>query len=252
MLASERKKYILLKLEEFGSIRVNDIALELDVSSETIRKDLTALEREGLLKKEFGGAVNISSMGGVRSLELRSMLMYTEKEQIAQKALSLLPQKGIVFLDSGSTLLAFVKVIPHSPNLTFVTNSLPAVAPLVSNRNIVFFLGGEFNDITQSTAGFWAEQNISSLSIDVCFLGNSGCAFLTGPCVKQSTDAQLKRELILHSKKTVVMFDHSKLQTNAICQYTTWDKVDVIITDSPLDTVLLEQIPATTEIIICN
>ena len=101
MLASERRKFILLKLEELGSIRVNDIAQELGVSSETIRKDLTALEHEGQLRKEFGGAVTISSTGGMRSIELRSVLMQPEKDRIAQRALPLLPQKGIVFLDSA-------------------------------------------------------------------------------------------------------------------------------------------------------
>ncbi len=250
MLASERRNYIIQKLNEFGSVRVNEIARGLQVSTETVRKDLAALEKEGLLRKEFGGAVATFSQGGERPVELRSMSMRTEKEWIARTALSLLPADGVVFVDSGSTLLSFAKIIPYCPRLTFITNSIPAMAPLVSSRNVAYLLGGEFNEITQSTTGFWASQNISSLDIDVAFLGNSGCAFRTGPCVKQSNDAQLKQDIIRHSKKVVVMFDHSKMSTNAICQYTTWDQIHVIITDVPLEPSLLEQIPDTTEILI--
>ena len=178
--------------------------------------------------------------------------MQPEKDRIAQRALPLLPQKGIVFLDSGTTLLSMIKLIPYTPQVTFITNSFPAVAPLASNRNLVYLLGGEFNDITQSTTGFWAMQNINALSIDVAFLGNSGCASLYGPCVKHAAEAQLKQEIIQHSKKSIVMFDHSKHQTNAICQYTTWDKVDIIITDAPFESPLSETIPDTTKIIIAK
>lgn len=113
-----------------------------------------------------------------------------------------------------------------------ITNSFSVVQALQHTGNTIYFVGGEVNAITQSTSGLWANNELSSLRIDIAFLGTSGFQSHTGPCTKIFSDAQFKKDVVKNSNKIIVLADHTKFSSNAIMQFAEWTDVDLLISDN--------------------
>jgi len=117
-------------------------------------------------------------------------------------------------------------------NLSIVTNSFRAVDLLVDTSNVIYFIGGEVSNITNSTFGLWSEQTIGTIKIDIAFLGTSGFQSCLVPTSKQFSDAQFKKQIVDKSTKNIVLCDSSKFSSNAIIQFASWTEIDLLITDS--------------------
>ena len=140
--ADQRKQRILDRLRSHGRVEVLDIAEGLGVTGETIRKDLIALERQGLLRRVHGGAVPAQALTFEPAVETRTQFM-SEKTRIARAALGHLPEQGSVLIDAGSTTAKLVEMFPGDRELTVYTNTVPLAMSLLNRpRLTVFTLGG--------------------------------------------------------------------------------------------------------------
>ena len=231
MTATERRQEILNTISTEGSVRASDLAERLNVTTETIRKDLIFLNNKHLLKKGHGGAQAINEFTE-RSLDVRAQENALAKRAIANCAIKQIDDGSVVFVDAGSTMVDLARQLRQRSGLAIITNNLSVIPALLESGNAIYFLGGEVSSVTQATGGIWAANALKSIKIDVAFLGSSGFQSHTGPCTKIFSDAQLKRDVITSANKSVVLADHTKFSTNAIMQYADWSDVDVFITDA--------------------
>src|SRR6266536_5984677 len=130
MYAEERQQHIVDRARREGRVDVAELAAELAVTGETIRRDLSVLERHGLLRRVHGGAIPVERLGFEPALGQRAERYREEKDRIAKAAIAELPVEGAVLLDSGTTTARIAEMLPPDCELTVVTNSLPIALTL--------------------------------------------------------------------------------------------------------------------------
>lgn len=251
MFTEERRNYILQETNKLGSVRTSELAHKLNVTNETIRKDIVALCDMGLVTKEFGGASAVQS-NEVTPVNIRLAANTSEKVRIGLRAIEFITDNSTIFLDAGSSIAAFVKHLPPLPSATVVTNSFALVPDVLNMTNQVYFLGGELMKNTLSTNGSWSEQALHSLSLDIAFLGTDGFASHNGPGSSLFQDAQIKQRIMNISKKKIVLADSRKFTNTSFLQYAQWSDIDVLITTSETPEELLEPLQNLLEIIVVD
>lgn len=142
MYAEERLQLILGRARADGRVDVAALAAELDVTPETVRRDLNALERQGLVRRVHGGAIPVERLGFEPALGTRSEVLTNEKERIAKAALAELPSEGAVLLDAGTTTARIADLMPSDKELTIVTNSVPIALTLSVRPNLQVLVTG--------------------------------------------------------------------------------------------------------------
>jgi DeoR/GlpR family transcriptional regulator of sugar metabolism len=230
-LTAERRNQLSQMIVANGSIQISDVAKHFGVTTETIRKDLIYLDKMGIVKKSYGGAISTGELME-RPFSKRAMEMMDEKNRIASRAIEFLPQKAIVILDSGSTVICLAKLITLRKGLTIITNSISAANILADSDNSLYLVGGEVRSVTMSLAGYWATNAFRSIKADVAFLGSSGFMSHGGPCAESFIEAEVKRTIINSSKTKVVLADSSKFMTDALVEYSDWNDVSYLVTDT--------------------
>src|SRR2546430_1686047 len=143
MYAEERQQYIVDQARRVGRVDVAWLSGELSVTGETIRRDLSMLERHGVLGRVHGGAIPVERLGFEPALSARDTLLTAEKDRIAKAALAELPEEGSIVLDAGSTTVRLAEMLPIDRQLTVLTNGLPIALALAARTNLtVLFIGG--------------------------------------------------------------------------------------------------------------
>jgi len=236
MYAPERQQQILAAARADGRVEVNALADTLGVTPETVRRDLTALERHGLLRRVHGGAIPLEKLGFEPRLDERQVRYTAEKERIAKTAVDELPAEGVVLLDSGSTTQLLAENLPHDRELTVVTNSL-AIAGIISKREnlSLYLLGGRVRGRTLAAVGEWATHALQTINVDVAFIGTNGLSVRRGLTTPDQAEAMVKRAMVGASRRVVVLCDHTKVGTDHFANFATLDAVDTLITDIGLD-----------------
>ncbi len=236
MYAAERQQRILDRAREDGRVEVAALAEELDVTPETVRRDLTTLERHGLLRRVHGGAIPLESLGFEPRLDVRQERYTSEKERIAKAALDELPAEGTVLIDSGSSTQLLAELLPRDRELTVVTNSV-AIAGVVAYRDnlSLYLLGGRVRGRTLAAVGEWATHALEGISVDVAFIGTNGLTVRRGLTTPDQEEARVKRAMVAASRRVVVLCDHSKVGSDHFAHVAPLDAVDTVITDSGLD-----------------
>jgi DeoR family fructose operon transcriptional repressor len=232
--ADQRKNHIIDRLRSDGRVDAAAVADELGVTGETIRKDLIALERQGLLRRVHGGAVPVQSLAFEPGVETRTEFT-AEKARIAQAALAHLPQEGSVFLDAGSTTAKLVEVFPGDRDLDVYTNTVPlAISLLTRPRLTVFTLGGRLRNKTFAEVGDWAARALAELNVDVAFLGTNGVSMSRGLTTPDPAEAAVKRLMLGCAAKRVLLADHSKFGVVKGTKHGDLADIDVLISDAGL------------------
>jgi len=236
MYAEERQQRILDEARQAGRVEVAALAELLDVTPETVRRDLTVLERHGVLRRVHGGAIPLEKLGFEPRLDVRQERYTAEKERIAKRAVEQLPEEGTILLDAGSTTQALAELLPAGRELTVVTNSLP-IATLVgrSEHLHLYLLGGRLRGRTQAAVGDWAVDALGSISVDVAFVGTNGLTVRRGLTTPDQDEARVKRAIVQSARRTVVLCDSSKVGTDHFAQFAALEDVDTVITDAGLD-----------------
>jgi DeoR family transcriptional regulator, fructose operon transcriptional repressor len=234
LYADERKNHILDRLLSNGRVDAMEVAESLGVTGETIRKDLIALERQGLLRRVHGGAVPVQSLAFEPAVETRIQFT-TEKTRIAQAALAHLPTEGSVLIDAGSTTAKLVELFPGDRDLTVYTNTLPmAISLLTRPRLTVFTLGGRLRNKTFAEVGDWALRALGEINVDVAFLGTNGISLTRGLTTPDPAEAAVKRLMLDCAAKRVLLADHSKFGVVKGTKHGDVDDIDVLISDTGL------------------
>lgn len=231
----ERQRLLLEIARERGRVRVNAAAKALDVTPETVRKDLAALQADGLIVRVHGGGIPVETSAFEPGITARTEWM-AEKERIGRAALDQLPDGGVVFIEAGSTTARFAELIPADLDVTVVTNSLPIAQQLAtrSTAATVVILGGRVRSVTLGSVDTLAIRNLQDLYVDVAFLGTNGLSVERGLTTPDIAEAEMKRAALGCSARRVLLADHSKVGKVSFCRYGGLEDINLLITDSGL------------------
>jgi DeoR family fructose operon transcriptional repressor len=246
MYAEERQQAITTLVAERGRLSVADLAEAFDVTTETIRRDLSALERAGLLRRVHGGAVPAAALTMLESaVSDRDRAQADEKDRIAKAAADLVPRDGgSVVLDAGNTTSRLASRLPRDRRLTVITNSVPAVVRLAGSPSVdLYLLPGRVRRTTQAAVGEQTVAALGRLRVDVSFLGTNGITVGHGLSTPDHSEAAAKRAMVRCANRVVVLADSTKLGAEHTVRFAELEEVDVLVTDSmarPRDVSALE------------
>jgi DeoR family transcriptional regulator of aga operon len=229
-LTADRRNRMAQKLLKEGSIKVGDISKLFGVSTETVRKDIIYLEKQGIAEKNHGGAIAKVDLAE-RTLDEKEWVCSREKAAIATAALALIPAGSSVILDTGSTTNAIAKQLVLRHGLTVFTNSVITAGILAESDHDVFLFGGYIRHSSKAAVGDWALNALTTIHADLAFLGSDGYKGLTGPSTLSYEEAAFKKGAIAASAQTFVVADSSKSQGAGRFEYCRWGAVAGLITD---------------------
>jgi DeoR family fructose operon transcriptional repressor len=243
--AEERQQHIVELARRDGRVDAAALADHLKVSTETIRRDLTVLERQGQLRRTHGGAIPLRRLGFDPVLVTRSSVMVAEKARIAKAAAAYLPDEGSILIDAGSTTAALAECMPAGRPLTVLTNGLPIAQALAANANLTVLMpGGTIRDRSLSLVGPWSLRDLGEICVDIAFIGTNGLSVERGLTTIDQNEAMTKRAMIAAGRRVVVLVDHSKIGADDFYHFASLADVDVVITDTGLDADLAEDLRA--------
>jgi DeoR family fructose operon transcriptional repressor len=245
MYAEERHQLIVERARAEGRVDVTALATDLSVTTETVRRDLTVLERQGVLRRVHGGAIPVERLGFEQGLATRDAAMTVEKERIAKAALAELPDGGSVILDAGTTTARLAEVLPVDRELTVVTNALPIATRLSTRPNLtVHLVGGRVRGRTLAAVGEWTLGPLTDTYVDTAFIAANGVSAERGLTTPDITEAAVKRAMMAAARRTIVLADHTKVGTDHFARFGRLEDVDVLITDTNVAPELAAEIAA--------
>ena len=214
------------------------LSQHINVSDDTIRRDLQELAEEGKLIKVHGGALSPSFHHG--SLSSREVYSYTQKRIIAQKAASLIQDGMFVLTGGGTTIIELAKALPPQLHATFISGSIPAVYEYMNHPNIdVIVIGDKISKNSKITVGLEAISRIRQLRADLCFLGINAINLESGVSDNDWEVVQIKKAMIESAQKLVCLTISEKINSQQPIQVCEIKKIDTLITELPYDDPLL-------------
>ncbi|GAB17952.1 putative DeoR family transcriptional regulator [Gordonia effusa NBRC 100432] len=246
MYAAERHEAIAGAVREHGRVSVLDLAAQFDVTGETIRRDLAALERTGHVHRVHGGAVDpgLSTLdAGERPLAQRIAEHSEAKTAIGIAAQQFLPAAGgSVFFDAGTTTYQAARAIVDPRELTIATNALGIAAALATAPAVnLHLVGGRLRGLTQASVGADTVAAIAKLRISVAFVGTNGLSMNHGCSTPDPDEAAVKSAIVASANRVVVLADSSKFGIDELVSFAPLADVDVIITDAGADAADVER-----------
>jgi DeoR family transcriptional regulator, fructose operon transcriptional repressor len=235
MYAEERQQAMARLVNQRGRMSVNQLAREYEVTTETVRRDLSALERMGLVRRVHGGVVPPASLSLIEAgLRERDQVNTERKERIARAALEQLPPTGgTILLDAGTTTSRLASLLPPDHELTVITHGVPIAARLAGQRQIdLRLLPGRVRRTTQAAVGAETVAALSQLRVDVSFLGTNGVTADHGLTTPDPDEAAVKRALIASGRRVVALADASKFGVETAVRFAAPGEIDVLVTDS--------------------
>ncbi|WP_369269346.1 DeoR/GlpR family DNA-binding transcription regulator [Streptomyces sp. R11] len=244
LLAEQRRALILDEVRRRGGVRVNELTRKLGVSDMTVRRDLDALARQGVLEKVHGGAVPVVEASTHEpGFEAKSGLELTAKEDIARSAAELVAPGTAIALSGGTTTYALAHQLVDVPDLTVVTNSVRVAdvfhaaqrtsGPRQGAATVV--LTGGIRTPSDSLVGPVADQAIAALHFDMLFLGVHGISVEAGLSTPNLAEAETNRRLVQSARRVVVVADHTKWGVVGLSSFAALEQIDTLVTDSGLE-----------------
>jgi DeoR family transcriptional regulator of aga operon/DeoR family myo-inositol catabolism operon transcriptional repressor len=250
MIVVQRRNIIKEQLLLERSVKVADLVKKFNVSEETIRRDLNQLEREGIIRKNYGGAILVDELyqtvAVVPPVQQRTFEHYEEKDLIGRKAAELVQDDQIVIIDSGSTTGFLAKYLREVTRLTVVTNGLNVADECSQNEDAsVIVIGGKMIRKSASLVGPQAEAELQKYNAHISFLGTSGISLRKGFTSSDLYEAEVKRAMIAAGQKVVILADHSKFERQALISFSVFQDVDILITSDLVNPGILREIEST-------
>lgn len=230
MLPEERKALILDYINQNNAVSATELMKIFDASEATIRRDLTEMDRKGLISKVHGGAVSIQSQ--VKSdynLSDREEKNRDEKIAIAKYAASLVSNNDLIFIDAGTTTSYLIDYI-EATNITFVTNAVGHAQKIASKGYPVYLAGGRMKSMTDAIVGGDAYEFISKYNFSIGFLGTNAVSKENGFMTPDTEEAKIKECAIMHTLSPYILCDHSKFDLTASVKFANYDKACIITT----------------------
>ena len=238
MLKKERQAYILRQVSLHNSVLSADLSSSINVSEDTIRRDLNELAESGKVIKVHGGALSKS----FNSFYLRSDVYNVDNKKIAaEKAVSLIKDGMFILTGGGTTIVEMARLIPESMKATFFTGSIPAAYEYAQHPNIeVIFIGDKIAKKSQIAVGGEAISKIKHIKADLCFLGTNAIDIEHGITDNDWDIVQMKKAMIESSSRTVVMSISEKLNSCQRIRVCGIDEIDILITELNPDDAILD------------
>lgn len=247
MLAIERKKFILNYLKEHGNITTNEVCQLLKVSPATARNDLNRLEKEKLILKIHGGASLLEAEENICSsvpyvFGRQQHVRWQEEGAIADAAVRLIEDNQCIIIDASSAALILAKKLAQFSRLIVVTNGVYTMLELKDMPNVtVIFIGGIVTKKSGSVEGLLGKELLNHINADLAFVSAKGFTLKEGLTDFNIYEAELKREMLKHSRTRVALLDSSKLENTSTAGFCVAEDVDILITDAKAPDDVLKQ-----------
>ncbi|GHJ35243.1 DeoR family transcriptional regulator [Streptomyces sp. TS71-3] len=217
-----------------GAVSLRELARVVQTSEVTVRRDVRALEAEGLLDRRHGGAVLPGGFTRESGFPQKSHLATAEKTAIADLAAGLVDEGEAIVVGAGTTTQELARRLARVPGLTVVTNSLLVAQALAhANRVEVVMTGGTLRGSNYALVGSGAEQSLQGLRVSRAFLSGSGLTAERGLSTSNMLSASVDRALVQAAAEVVVLADHTKLGTDTMFQTVPTDVITRLVTDDP-------------------
>lgn len=252
MFEEERQIRIMNELTEHRSMSVADLARILNVSSSTIRRDLTSMEQNGLIRRTHGGAMIVEEVAENLSYDRRSSRDSELKEKIAAAAAGLIRDGETVLLNSSSVVSLMPRYMT-ARNLTVITNSI-RIAQELKNREscVLILLGGLYLKNAETIEGPTTVSQIQSMKYDKAFIGVNGVDRDFGLSTASELEAATKIAAMAQARESFCLSEHSKFGKTALYKLCPLTAVQGIVTDSGLDPELRQEYGALTRLLIAQ
>ncbi|NOX61671.1 MAG: DeoR/GlpR transcriptional regulator [Chloroflexi bacterium] len=229
---AERRQAIIAALEEAGQLSVTELSERFGVSEVTIRGDLQALHRQGLVLRTRGGAMATMALPEL-SFDVRQQQFAAQKARIGKAAAALVEPGAVIALDASTTAHAIIPHLKDIPELTVVTNSLKAAMSLLRLPNVhVFLPGGSLRRESISLVGHPECAFMEDIHIGIGFFGARGLTLEEGLTDVNLDEVSVKKALVERSHRVVIMVDARKWGQIATATFATIEQIDMIITDA--------------------
>lgn len=224
MLSTERKLFLLNRLERDGTIHVKDIATELNISETTIRRDLMELELEKKVTRVYGGALkvgyeNILTEFNETSMSDRMHMNFDTKAKICKKASELVKDGECIFLDGGTSIVPMIDYLAKRP-VKIVTHNHLIVQRLNNPTAQIIIIGGDYNAKYTMSEGPIAQNTLRLYNFDRAFIGCAGVDIQTQQSYTAEMDTRELKEIALeNSRHKYLLIDDSKLKIKGFCKF---------------------------------
>lgn len=210
MLTQDRHNAILKLLKEQSSVTLTELTHLLNTSESTIRRDLTALDREGKLRKVYGGATSIDFYtANEQDLNIKHDLQITEKNLIAKKAASLVKANDLIYIDAGTTTELMIDHLTEK-NATYVTNGIIHAQKLTDKGFNVYIVAGQLKKSTGAIIGVNAIESLKNYNFTQGFFGTNGISQQAGFSTPDTIEACVKKTALKHCQQAYILADSTK------------------------------------------
>nr|WP_282205888.1 DeoR/GlpR family DNA-binding transcription regulator [Kitasatospora fiedleri] len=232
MFAAERRQLILEMVRANGAVSLRELARVVQTSEVTVRRDVRALESEGLLDRRHGGAVLPGGFSRDPGYPQKTHLATAEKSAIADLAADLVEEGDAIVVGAGTTTQELARRLARVPGLTVVTNSLLVAQALAhANRVEVVMTGGTLRGSNYALVGSGAEQSLAGLRVTKAFISGSGLTAERGLSTANMLSASVDRALVQAANEVIVLADHTKLGADSMFQTVATEAITRLVTD---------------------
>ncbi len=234
MLAIERRNAILTKLNLEGKVIVSELSREFDVTEETIRRDLEKLDKEGLAKKTYGGAVANQDVNTDLPFNVRKSANVEMKKHIAEKIAELIHDGDYIMLDASSTALSVIKHIKNRKKITLITNSVEILLELADKDDWkILSTGGTLKKGSLSLVGASAEKMIRGFHVNIAVCSSKGIDINMGITDSNERDSEIKQAIFAAADRKVLAVDSTKFDKISFVRVCDIESgIDTVVTDS--------------------
>lgn len=234
LFAEERLNKIINILNKEGKVIVKDLSTQFDVTTDCIRKDLKKLEKQGILKRTYGGGILARKVANKEKVEERINSNLELKNKIAQKAFNLIEDKEAIFLDISTSNILLAKLIAQSDKeLTIISNMTDIINALSSNSKLkIICPGGVYNTELDGFVGSMTIDNILKYKFNKAFIGSCGINIFDKSITTFDTDdGDTKKAMIEAAKEVFVITENKKFELDGLYKFSTLDDITGIITE---------------------
>jgi DeoR/GlpR family transcriptional regulator of sugar metabolism len=231
----DRQSHLLQLIREKGEVSPTQLHEVLDVSLETVRRDLRALESQGLIRRTYGRVAPVESGAFETSLSMRRLINPEEKGRLAAAVVSRLDEAQIIYLDEGYTEQLIAQRLPDNVRMTVVTPALPVATMLAARPNMqVIILGGRVRGNTLGVVDTWAVDMLRELNFDLAIIGANGVSIEHGMTTPDQAVAAVKAAAIQSSARRIFVGAHHKFGNRTFVTFARFSDFELIITGQEL------------------
>lgn len=229
-----RQEQIVALLKDNSYMTVEQLAQQLFFSKPTVRRDLTELERKGIILRSRGGASLRDPLSSAVAFDLRNTLQAKQKADLATRAAALIEDGDVIFLDASTTVLHMLKHLQEKRDISVITNSIQIPLLLRTSGIPVFSTGGRLISNSLAYGGSTAEQMLESFHIDKLFFSSYAVTSQGDILDYSEEETALRKKLLRMAKKSVFLCDSTKIGRHSLFHVASIKEVDHVITDGDL------------------